>query len=167
MLKISFFIMFIVFSMCSYGRGPDAKITIIGTVKALPCVVDNNNYEVDLGSLFVSDFKSPGSYSEWRNLSLTLSSCPEFMSKVNAKFEGTPSKDGKYYLNDGTSSNILIELQDSDHEQIIPNMETVSTEIDKLSHSAVFNLRIRAITESGNVTKGNISSSITVTYVYE
>ncbi len=160
-------ILYIILFWCNLTYAYDAKITINGNVTALPCHVDSNNYEIDLGDLYISDFKRPNSHSEWHYFSMTLSNCPDIMSRVKATYRGSPSSDDiRFYKNDGSSSNILIELQRVSDSTILGNNTEIYESING-AHAAAFGLRVRATTLKGDVTKGDISSNITVTYTYE
>lgn len=146
------------------GRAADMTITINGRVAAKPCTVSTTRADVDLGELYASDFAKAGSVSALHDLSLQLSNCPTVTTQVKATFLGT-SDDSGYFKNEGDAQNIQIELQDSDGKSIKYG-ENKQIAVDDATRSALFILKVRALSVNGGATQGSIKSTINVVYTY-
>lgn len=139
----------------------DTTITVTGNVLQRTCNVPGN-VDVSLGNLYVSDFPNAGSGSPWVNFDLSLTGCQN-MNTVRATFSGTA--DGQtYYANTGNAGGIKIEIQDRDGSNASYHNGMFKT-LNVQNNNATFNLKARAVSK-GQVTPGNISSVITVTYTY-
>ncbi|EOT4640768.1 S-fimbrial adhesin minor subunit SfaS [Escherichia coli] len=143
------------------AQAVDTTITVTGNVLQRTCNVPGN-VDVSLGNLYVSDFPSAGSGSPWVNFDLSLTGCQN-MNTVRATFSGTA--DGQtYYANTGNAGGIKIEIQDRDGSNASYHNGMFKT-LNVQNNNATFNLKARAVSK-GQVTPGNISSVITVTYTY-
>ncbi|EMT0578238.1 S-fimbrial adhesin minor subunit SfaS [Escherichia coli] len=143
------------------AQAVDTTITVTGNVLQRTCNVPGN-VDVSLGNLYVSDFPNAGSGSPWVNFDLSLTGCQN-MNTVRATFSGTA--DGQtYYANTGNAGGIKIEIQDRDGSNASYHNGTFKT-LNVQNNNATFNLKARAVSK-GQVTPGNISSVITVTYTY-
>ncbi|ELN3611026.1 S-fimbrial adhesin minor subunit SfaS [Escherichia coli] len=143
------------------AQAVDTKITVTGNVLQRTCNVPGN-VDVSLGNLYVSDFPNAGSGSPWVNFDLSLTGCQN-MNTVRATFSGTA--DGQtYYANTGNAGGIKIEIQDRDGSNASYHNGMFKT-LNVQNNNATFNLKARAVSK-GQVTPGNISSVITVTYTY-
>lgn len=143
------------------AQAVDTTITVTGNVLQRTCNVPGN-VDVSLGNLYVSDFPNAGSGSPWVNFDLSLTGCQN-MNTVRATFSGTA--DGQtYYANTGNAGGIKIEIQDRDGSKASYHNGTFKT-LNVHNNNATFNLKARAVS-NGQVTPGNISSVITVTYTY-
>lgn len=143
------------------AQAVDTTITVTGNVLQRTCNVPGN-VDVSLGNLYVSDFPNAGSGSPWVNFDLSLTGCQN-MNTVRATFSGTA--DGQtYYANTGNAGGIKIEIQDRDGSNASYHNGMFKT-LKVQNNNATFNLKARAVSK-GQVTPGNISSVITVTYTY-
>ncbi|EIP7100605.1 S-fimbrial adhesin minor subunit SfaS [Escherichia coli] len=143
------------------AQAVDTTITVTGNVLQRTCNVPGN-VDVSLGNLYVSDFPNAGSGSPWVNFDLSLTGCQN-MNTVRATFSGTA--DGQtYYANTGNAGGIKIEIQDRDGSNASYHNGMFKT-LNVQNNNATFNLKVRAVSK-GQVTPGNISSVITVTYTY-
>ncbi|HEC3922899.1 TPA: S-fimbrial adhesin minor subunit SfaS, partial [Escherichia coli] len=143
------------------AQAVDTTITVTGNVLQRTCNVPGN-VDVSLGNLYVSDFPNAGSGSPWVNFDLSLTGCQN-MNTVRATFSGTA--DGQtYYANTGNAGGIKIEIQDRDGSNASYHNGMFKT-LNVQNNNATFNLKARAVSK-GQVTPGNISSVITVTYTY-
>lgn len=143
------------------AQAVDTTITVTGNVLQRTCNVPGN-VDVSLGDLYVSDFPNAGSGSPWVNFDLSLTGCQN-MNTVRATFSGTA--DGQtYYANTGNAGGIKIEIQDRDGSNASYHNGMFKT-LNVQNNNATFNLKARAVSK-GQVTPGNISSVITVTYTY-
>ena len=143
------------------AQAVDTTITVTGNVLQRTCNVPGN-VNVSLGNLYVSDFPNAGSGSPWVNFDLSLTGCQN-MNTVRATFSGTA--DGQtYYANTGNAGGIKIEIQDRDGSNASYHNGMFKT-LNVQNNNATFNLKARAVSK-GQVTPGNISSVITVTYTY-
>lgn len=143
------------------AQAVDTTITVTGNVLQRTCNVPGN-VDVSLGNLYVSDFPNAGSGSPWVNFDLSLTGCQN-MNTVWATFSGTA--DGQtYYANTGNAGGIKIEIQDRDGSNASYHNGMFKT-LNVQNNNATFNLKARAVSK-GQVTPGNISSVITVTYTY-
>ncbi|HGE5205625.1 TPA: S-fimbrial adhesin minor subunit SfaS [Escherichia coli] len=143
------------------AQAVDTTITVTGNVLQRTCNVPGN-VDVSLGNLYVSDFPNAGSGSPWVNFDLSLIGCQN-MNTVRATFSGTA--DGQtYYANTGNAGGIKIEIQDRDGSNASYHNGMFKT-LNVQNNNATFNLKARAVSK-GQVTPGNISSVITVTYTY-
>ena len=143
------------------AQAVDTTITVTGNVLQRTCNVPGN-VDVSLGNLYVSDFPNAGSGSPWVNFDLSLTGCQN-MNTVRATFSGTA--DGQtYYANTGNAGGIKIEIQDRDGSNASYHNGMFKT-LNVQNNNATFNLKARAVSKA-QVTPGNISSVITVTYTY-
>ena len=143
------------------AQAVDTTITVTGNVLQRTCNVPGN-VDVSLGNLYVSDFPNAGSGSPWVNFDLSLTGCQN-MNTVRATFSGTA--DGQtYYANTGNAGGIKLERQDRDGSNASYHNGMFKT-LNVQNNNATFNLKARAVNK-GQVTPGNISSVITVTYTY-
>ena len=143
------------------AQAVDTTITVTGNVLQRTCNVPGN-VDVSLGNLYVPDFPNAGSGSPWVNFDLSLTGCQN-MNTVRATFSGTA--DGQtYYANTGNAGGIKIEIQDRDGSNASYHNGMFKT-LNVQNNNATFNLKARAVSK-GQVTPGNISSVITVTYTY-
>ncbi len=84
---------------------------------------------------------------------------------VNYRLISLALTDGQtYYANTGNAGGIKIEIQDRDGSNASYHNGMFKT-LNVQNNNATFNLKARAVSK-GQVTPGNISSVITVTYTY-
>jgi len=145
-------------------QAADVTITLNGKVVARPCFVSTSKASVDLGDLYTFSLTSPGSGSAWYDVTLDLTRCPIGTTRVVASFSGTADSTG-YYKNLGSAGNIQLELQDN-LGQTLNTGAKKAVQVDDVSQSAHFPLKVRALTVNGGVTQGTIQAVISVTYTW-
>lgn len=145
-------------------QAADVTVTVNGSVVATPCDVVTASADIDLKNIYVSDLKNPGSSSNWHDFSLELVNCPTQTSYVVASFRG--AADSGYHKNIGTAKNIQLHLQD-DLGNKLSNGATKKINIDPSTRAVSIPLQIRALSVTGNATKGTIQATINVTYSYQ
>ncbi|WP_029685144.1 fimbrial protein [Tatumella saanichensis] len=144
----------------------DVTITVTGQVVAKPCDIETTNANVDLGGIPTFSLASAGAASDWKTVTLNLNNCPIGTSKVTATFAGTSDSTGSYFLNQGTATNVAVQLANSSGTNL-SNGGSLTSQVDDSSLSTAFNLEVRAITPSGSATQGSITSTINVTYTWQ
>lgn len=154
----------LLFTMTLATHAADVTIRVYGSVVAEPCTVSTPSATVDLGELFTFNFAQAGSVSAWYPVTLNLTNCPIGTSRVTAKFTGTTDSTG-YYKNQGGATNLQLELQDSDGNNL-DNGKTKVVQVDDSTQSANLPLRVRALSVNGNAKQGSIQAEINVTYTY-
>lgn len=143
----------------------DVTVTVNGSVVAKPCTVATKTTNIDLGDLYTFNLVTPGSASEWHSVSLDLVNCPIGTSAVTATFKGTADTTG-YYKNQGTASNIQLQLQDTAGNNL-NNGSQKKLPVSETTSSTSFPLQVRALTVKGGATQGSIQAVIDVTYTYQ
>jgi len=152
-------------SQISLAYADDVTIEVNGSVVAKPCTISTKIANVDLGDLHTFDLISPGSSSEWHSISLDLINCPVGTSVVTAKFSGVTDTTG-YYKNQGNASNIQLQLQDLNGNNLNNGAQTALA-VDDSSLSVHFPLQVRALSVKGQASQGSIQSIIDVAYTYQ
>ncbi|WP_333909005.1 fimbrial protein [Citrobacter sp. Awk 4] len=143
----------------------DATITITGKVVARPCTVSTTSASVDLGDMYAQDLSSAGSASAWKDVTLELTGCPVGTSSVIATFSGTAdSVAAEYYANNGTATNLQLQLQDSGGLNL--SNGTAKT-VAVTGTSVSIPLQVRALSVNGNTTQGTVQGAIDVNYTYQ
>lgn len=160
--KIAYVLLFI-FACPAWSA--DVNITVNGSVVAKPCTVSTSDVTVELGDLYTFNLLSAGSASAWHDISLSLTNCPVGTSSVTALFSGTADTTG-YYKNQGTATNIQLQLQDSAGNNL-NNGKKIAVAVNDSTLSASFPLKVRALSVVGGATQGTIASVISVTYTYQ
>ncbi|MDP0526835.1 fimbrial protein [Escherichia coli] len=143
------------------AQAVDTTITVTGNVLQRTCTIPKD-INVPLGNLYTTDFPATGSTSQWKTFSLSLTNCQN-TGRVQASFAGTQDGSG-YFANNGSAGNIKIEIGDADVSSVTYGPNTIKT-VSVQNNNATFNLKARAVSK-GQVTPGDISSVITVTYTY-
>jgi minor fimbrial subunit len=158
--------------LVTYSMGLNAAdvstINITGNVIASPCVVDSSNsvINVDLQQIQATTLATAGTGSDWKSFQIVLRDCPASTSKVQATFAGTQDgADAERYKNQGTATNLSIELTGSDGMNY-GNGKTATVDVNSGSQTATFSLRTRAYTASGGVTPGSINASVVASFTY-
>ncbi|CAM3388477.1 S-fimbrial adhesin protein SfaS [Klebsiella spallanzanii] len=148
----------------SVAQAADVTITVKGKVIAKPCTITTTTENVTLEDLYTFNMVSAGAASEWHDVNLNLTNCPVGTSRVTASFSGTADSTG-YYQNQGTATNIQLELQDNDGKTL-NNGSSKTMRIDDVTQSTRFPLQVRALSVNGGVTQGTIQAVINVTYTW-
>ncbi|KJG31261.1 type 1 fimbrial protein [Photobacterium angustum] len=151
------------FSNTAFSSGPP-KITVYGQVVILPCESVPVNENIDIGILKTGDFLNEKSFSPWKKLTLHLDRCPINNFIVRATFNSEQGIKAGDFKNTGTAKNLDIQIKNDDNDQLVDNGSYVDKKIK--NNSVDYSLSVRAYSPSGNITKGTIQSTITVTYQY-
>ncbi|KFK95430.1 hypothetical protein IV04_11420 [Serratia sp. Ag1] len=145
-----------------------STINITGNVVASPCVVNASNsvINIDLGDIQASSLATAGAFGAWQPFSITLTGCPVSTTKVTAAFAGTPdATDATRYKNQGTASNLTVELVGANSGNNLGNGKTTFTMVSGASKSATFDLKTRAYS-NGTVMPGTINASVVASFTY-
>ncbi|WP_160295392.1 fimbrial protein [Photobacterium angustum] len=110
------------------------------------------------------DFLNEKSFSPWKKLTLHLDRCPINNFIVRATFNSEQGIKAGDFKNTGTAKNLDIQIKNDDNDQLVDNGSYVDKKIK--NNSVDYSLSVRAYSPSGNITKGTIQSTITVTYQY-
>ncbi|MDI3197816.1 type 1 fimbrial protein [Serratia ureilytica] len=154
----------LIFTAALYAHAADVTITVNGRVVAKPCTVATPSAAVDLGDLFTFNYVQAGSGSAWHPVTLNLTNCPIGTSRVIATFTGT-ADGAKYYKNQGGATNLQLELQDTNGNNL-GNGKTTAVQVDDATQAASLPLQVRALSVKGNAKQGSIQAVINVTYTY-
>ncbi|CAO97910.1 type 1 fimbrial minor subunit FimG [Erwinia tasmaniensis] len=154
----------LIFTTMPGAHAADVTITVNGRVVAKPCTVSTPSAAVNLGDLFTFNYVQAGSGSAWYPVTLNLTNCPTGTSRVTATFTGTTDSTG-YYKNQGGATNLQLELQDTDGNNL-NNGKKKAVQVDDSSQSASLPLQVRALSVNGNAKQGSIQAVINVTYTY-
>lgn len=139
-------------------------ITVYGKVVVLPCDSVPVNENIDIGTLKTGDFLNKNTSSPWKKLILHLDRCPSNNLTVRATFNAEKGINVDDFKNTGTAKNLDIQIKNNDNNQFVNNGSYIEKKI--IDHSVDYSLSVRAHSPSGNITKGTIKSTITVTYQY-
>ncbi len=150
------------FSNTAFSYGPP-KITVYGKVVIVPCESVPVNENIDIGTLKKGDFLNKNSFSPWKKLTLHLDRCP-INHIVRATFNSEKGINADDFKNTGTARNLDIQIKNNDNDQLVNNGSYVEKKV--MDNSVDYSLSVRAYSPSGNITKGTIKSTITVTYQY-
>jgi len=145
------------------------NIDITGTVVASPCVVNNGNesLEVPLGdNIQANELAVAQSTTAWKNFTLALTSCPPATTSFSVAFAGTADDDANYYKNNGTATNLKLELTSQDGSKTINNGAVLENVAISSSHTYDLLLRARAVSK-GLVMPGTIQSQVQATFTYQ
>lgn len=166
-MKIIIYFMTILGFWSYHSIAADVQITVNGRVLTQPCSVstDSVSKTVDLHNLQSSELLSPGSFTEWNDVTLSLNNCPAQYTRVTAIFSGEIDDFG-YYKNMGTAKNIGIEIQGDGNEPLLNGGKKIE-QINISSRDVIFRVKVRGISMNGGVTAGSINSLITVTYSWD
>lgn len=144
------------------------NINISGNVVASPCVVNNNNSDlnVDLGtSIQANTLETAGAGTTPKAFNLLLTSCPVGTSNVTVTFTGTAAAapQTNMYLNTGVATPLAVEL--SSGGTILGNSSTL-TQAVQADRTVTYALSARAVTPTGNVMPGSIIALVQANFTY-
>ncbi len=162
--KYSLIMLLLLFFSNTAFSSRQPKITVYGKVVISPCESVPINENIDIGTLKTGDFLNKNSFSPWKKLKLHLDHCPMNNFTVRATFNAEKGINADDFKNNGTAKNLDIQIKNEDNgNPVIPG-----SYIDKKinDNSVEYSLLVRAYSPNGNVTKGTIQSTITVTYQY-
>ncbi|WP_411750947.1 fimbrial protein [Serratia sp. (in: enterobacteria)] len=154
-----------------YGsaQADPVNINITGNVVSSPCTVNNNNsnLNVDLGqNIQAGDLATPGAGSTLVPFNLVLSACPTGTSNVKVTFTGTADTTSTtMYKNTGSATNLAVELSQQSTGTILGNNSFLYQPVlaDK---TVTYALNARAVSATGDVMPGNISSVVQANFTY-
>lgn len=158
------------------SRAADTTISVSGKVVAASCTVSSelqSGQEVDLGTVGRTHFLHANDAGNWQNFSLKLADCAASTSKATVTFTGTPDgTDSTLFANtestETAATNMAVQIaKESDHSAVLSNASTMTIDIDSSSQTATFPLAARLYTPTGNVSPGNVSSSVVVNFTYQ
>jgi minor fimbrial subunit len=147
-------------------------INVTGKVVASPCTVFNNGTNplvVDIGqTIQATSLLSANSRTNPVNFDLPISGCPLGTNNISATFTGT--QDGTtttMWKNTAASpaANTAIELKQQTTGTTISNNSVVVAPVS--AGAAVFHLSANAFSAAGNVTPGDINTSIVASFTYQ
>lgn len=145
-----------------------STINITGNVVASPCVIDSSNsiINVDLGKIQAASLATAGTFSNWQPFNIILTSCPVSTTKVNVAFAGTAdSTDRTRYKNQGTATNLSVELVGAISETNLGDGGTTYADVNSTSKSATFALKTRVFSK-GAVMPGSINATVVASFTY-
>ncbi|MFV8846527.1 fimbrial protein [Serratia fonticola] len=146
------------------------NINITGRVVSSPCVVNNNNSDlnVDLGqTIQASTLATAGAGTTPTPFNLSLTACPVGTNNVTVTFTGTAAANPQtnMYLNTGTATPLAVELSSGGLGTILGNNSTLTMPVLG-NRTVTFPLLARAVTSTGNVTAGSIVAVIQANFTY-
>lgn len=150
------------------AKADPVNINITGKVIASPCVVNNNNsnLNVDLGgNIQASILEAAGAGTTPTPFSLELTACPVGTSRVEVTFTGTPATAPQtdMYLNSGAANPLAVEL--SSGGIILANNSTL-TQTVQADRTVTYPLSVRAVTSTGSVMPGSIIAVVQASFTY-
>lgn len=167
----------LVIGLCAFNAvcADSVGIFVDGRLIASPCKVNSSqtDFLVSLGNTPAAQLA--GKYNVTRDIpfKVVLDQCPESTTSVIATFSGkTYPEGGNYaYANSGTSKFVGVLLKLSNEPDYFNSNalsgKSVRLNVDKTTHSIVFNFLTRLWTNEGNVTPGTINSAVTITFTYQ
>lgn len=151
----------------NFAFADPVSINITGNVVASPCVVNNNqsNLNVDLETIQASTLAAANAGTTPKAFNLSLSSCPVGTSNVTVTFTGTAaaSPQTNMYLNTGDATPLAVEL--SSGGTILGNNSTL-TQAVQTDRSVTYALSARAVTSTGSVMPGSIVAVVQANFSY-
>lgn len=145
-------------------------IDISGKIIAFPCEVDVDSVKknVDLGTASASGLSAAGSAHTWKSFDIKVVNCPLSVDTITAKFKGIPTGEaGNLYTNTGDAENVAVQVAQRGNTQLIQgNGSTMKVNVDSTSHSALFPLVARIMSEQGNAKSGTLASVMEIDFSY-
>jgi len=160
------------FQAFSTQAANDVNINITGKVIASPCTTINGgsaNLSVPVGdNIQAASLASPNSGTPMVKFDLPLTVCPLGTENVKATFSGTAdAEDATLWKNvaANAATNTAVELSDQSDSTILSNGSTLDAPI--IGGAATYKLQARAVSKTGAVIPGDISSTIVVAFEYQ
>lgn len=173
-MKFGTFGQILLFGLISGGcLAGDTSLTISGNVTASPCVVDTDsaNQTIDFGQRRSRDFPTVGGEGGWQYFSVLLTQCPISTRQATVLLTGveTSGMDGvALYANQGSASNVGIQVVDGNSKQTLGPGSRVEVPVDNVSQSATLALASRVYgTGAGPVTAGQIRAVMQLDFTYQ
>ncbi|ALX92417.1 hypothetical protein AV650_02040 [Serratia fonticola] len=146
-------------------------LNISGRVIASPCVVNNNNGDlnIDLGTkIQANTLVTAGAGTTPTPFNLSLTDCPLGTNNVKVTFTGTAAAapQSNMYLNTGVATPLAIELSEQGSGTLLGNGSSL-TQAVQADKSVTYALNARAVTATGNVTPGTIVAAIQADFTYQ
>lgn len=149
----------------------DTSLNITGTIKASPCIVDDNagsGISVNLGdSIEAKDLAAAASGSKWIYFTIPVRDCPATTTIVTGAFSGTAADESStLYKSTGDATKVQIELQDSAGNNQ-GNGTIMQQPVNSSTHQAALAMRARAYSFQGGSTPGSILGRVMVSFTYQ
>ncbi|MDF7680292.1 fimbrial protein [Enterobacteriaceae bacterium ESL0689] len=144
----------------------DVTITVNGQVVAKPCVGSVVNQQINLGDFYAFNQVNVGDFSLSHPIVFSMSGCPVGTSRVTATFDGTMYNGTHYFQNQGTATNVAIELLENRNSGPLGKGSRMTVNVNDPNMDAVFSLWARVVTVNGRPTQGTIETVISVIYTY-
>ncbi|MFV8866787.1 fimbrial protein [Serratia fonticola] len=149
------------------------NINITGNVVASPCKVNNDSstLNVDLGSgansIQASTLAAANDGTTPKAFNLVLTECPSGTTSVKVTFTGTPdTAQPSMFANTGVAQPLAVELSSTTGPA--PGVRANNTSVTQpvVSGGVTYGLSARAVTPTGNVIPGDISSVVVANFTY-
>ncbi|CNI11618.1 putative mannose-resistant/Proteus-like fimbrial protein [Yersinia aldovae] len=151
------------------AQAAPTNINITGTVVPSPCVVNNNNsnLNVELGpTIQAAALTTAGAGSALTPFNLSLTACPAGTNSVKVTFSGTPDTTSTtMYKNTGTATNLAVELSQQTTGTILGNNSTLTQTVQP-DKTVTYALNARAYSAAGSVMPGSIIAVIQANFTY-
>lgn len=144
------------------------SISISGNVIATPCLISTGTIDqtIDFGQMIATNFIKPNSVSEWKKFAFNLTQCPSATNAVSVTFTGrTDANNALYFYNSASGRNAALQITNEDHSVTYSNGSVEEVLIDA-SRNATFQLAARVISPMGNMTSGDFTSVVQVSFTY-
>lgn len=150
------------------ARADPVSINITGRVVASPCVVNNNNnnLNVDLGqTIQANTLATAGAGTPPTPFNLSLTNCPVGTSNVTVTFNGTAAAapQNNMYRNNGVADPLAVEL--SSGSTILGNNSALTLAV-QTDRTVTYALSARAVTATGSVMPGSIIAVVQANFTY-
>jgi minor fimbrial subunit len=142
-------------------------VNISGNVVASPCTVESSSpISVVLPDVDMATLSAAASTSAAESFELKLKDCPASTTKVIASYGGTVSTLATdSFINNGTATQIVLWVKDSDGTTIKPNTTRTAT-IDSKTKKASFKQTVQLYSK-GLAQPGTVSGNIIVSFTYQ
>lgn len=150
------------------NAGDTVYLKFTGNIKAATCnLTAGNSVDIDLNTWPADSFYSAQSGTDWKPFTLELKDCSSFINSVRLTFTGTGDSTDitSLYKNNGTATNIAIQLQSGDGATPLGNSKVLTIPTNGQPLVSI-PLRTRAFSSLGNGTSGTLSANITATITY-
>ncbi|MGJ3354845.1 fimbrial protein [Providencia sp. Je.9.19] len=139
-----------------------------GNIKAASCNLSTpDDIDINLNNISMGVFYNTNSASNWNPFNIELKDCSSYIKQINITFTGTADNAdiNSLYKNQGTATNIAIQLQSINDTVMLGNNKTLTIPTNGKSLVTI-PLQTRAFSVLGNGTAGTLSANITATITY-
>ncbi|MTC56401.1 putative fimbrial protein SthD [Providencia rustigianii] len=149
-----------------FTMGEAVKINIFGSVTAMPCEVDNKNYQIDLKKVNIWNIKNTQT-SSWVNFSIKLKNCPINTKGAIITLTGTIDPiNPDHFINNGTAKNVALNLTTGTNKSLVKNGTKLTVPINSQTHSAEIAFSARMAGYGSGMTTGSFKSHLEFTLSY-